>query len=118
MPDELTITGGLANIIIPAQKQVALKPAVAELMQNSPNPFRGATALRFVLPAQGHVALQVFDLSGRLVATLHDGDLPAGAHTLDWSGRDDTGVSTPAGFYFYRLTAPGFVETKKMLRVK
>lgn len=114
----LTVTGGLANIIIPAQKGVGLTPLVPALLQNHPNPFRGATALRFVLPTAGRASLQVFDLSGRLVATVHDGDLSAGEHTMDWSGRDDSGVSAPAGVYFYRITAPGFVDTKKMLRVK
>ena len=58
------------------------------------------------------------ELVGRLISTLHEGDLSAGAHVLEWSGRDDAGVSAPAGLYFYRLSAPGFIETKKMLRVK
>lgn len=114
----LTVTGGLANIIIAAQKPMAVAPLLPELMQNSPNPFHSSTAMRFLLPTPGHVSLQVFDLSGRLVATLQEGELGAGEHMLEWSGRNDEGQVAPAGFYFYRLTAPGFTQTKKMLRVK
>jgi len=114
----LTITGGLANAIQPigaAEKPWLLAPTVAALHQNVPNPFRASTAIRFALPAAGRVSLQVFDVSGRFVSTLADGVLDAGEHSIDWSGRNQYGEEMPIGVYFYRLTAPDFVETKKML---
>ncbi|HEX7879705.1 MAG TPA: S8 family serine peptidase [Candidatus Eisenbacteria bacterium] len=114
----LTITGGLANSIQPigaAEKPWPLAPIVAALHQNVPNPFHSSTAIRFALPAPGRVSLQVFDVSGRLVSTLADGILEAGEHSIDWSGRNQYGEEMPIGVYFYRLTAPDFVETKKML---
>jgi subtilisin family serine protease len=114
----LTITGGLANSIQPvtaAEKPYALAPAVAVLHQNIPNPFRATTAIRFALPANGRVSLQVFDVAGRLVSTLADGELPAGEHVVDWSGRNQYGEAMPIGMYFYRLIAPDFTETNKML---
>jgi len=117
----LTVSGGLANIIIPAQKDFvsSLKaPLIDELRQNVPNPFRGETDIAFALAARGHVSLEVFDASGRMVATLADREFEPGAHSLRWSGRDARGGAAPAGVYFYRLKTPGFQQMKKMVLVQ
>jgi hypothetical protein len=83
------------------------------LGQNYPNPFNPATTIAFVLPSRSAVSLAVYDLLGRRVATLVDGNLPAGSHQALWDAR-----SCASGMYFYRLLAPGFAETKKMLLLK
>jgi subtilisin family serine protease len=114
----LTISGGLANSIEPvfaAEKPIETAPSVPALFQNDPNPFRSRTAIRFDMPQSGRVSLHVFDVSGRLVATLNEGDLPSGSHTIEWDGRSSAGESMPVGMYFYRLIAPNFSETRKML---
>jgi len=56
------------------------------------------------------VSLKIFDLLGRELATLVDGRIAAGPHIIEW---DAEGV--PGGVYFYRLTADGFNETRKMV---
>ncbi|HTY58741.1 MAG TPA: T9SS type A sorting domain-containing protein [Bacteroidota bacterium] len=83
------------------------------LGQNYPNPFNPATTITFNLPSRGAVSLAVYDVLGRRVATLVDGNLPAGAHTAVWDGR-----SCATGVYFYRLRAEGFAQTKKMLLLR
>jgi hypothetical protein len=116
----LTVNGGLANSIVPAQKSLAAaleEPLVSFLAQNRPNPFRAGTAIRFALAKPGHVALKVFDVGGRVTRTLIDRDLGAGKHEVRWQGESDLGSRVAPGVYFYRLTAPDFIETRKMLLI-
>jgi hypothetical protein len=96
-------------------------PKVASyvLHQNVPNPFNPATTIRYELGgAGGRVKLQIFDVSGRLVNTLIDGEQQEGAHSVQWNGLDNTGRRVATGAYFYRLIAPGFTQTKKMVMLK
>jgi subtilisin family serine protease len=110
----LTVNGGLANDI-PLQKVVDTgKPVVTDLLPNIPNPFRGGTAFQFALARAGHVSLDVFDASGRLVTRVVDREFDAGVHKVDWEGRRGT-ESVPPGVYFYRFTTPGFTQTRKMI---
>lgn len=82
----------------------------------SPNPSRGAATLRYALPSGGEVALEVFDLQGRLVRTLASGHMPAGSHEARWDGRDDSGNSLGAGLYLARVRANGEERRIKLVR--
>ena len=84
-----------------------------ELYQNYPNPFNPTTTIRFSLPQRSHVTLKIFDILGREVATLVNGELNPGEHSVVY---DTKGL--PSGVYFYRLTTPTFSQTKAMEVVK
>jgi flagellar hook assembly protein FlgD len=88
------------------------------LHPNIPNPFNPTTTIRFDLAGSGRVTLRVFDVRGRVVRTLVDGLEPAGHRLVEWDGRNDGGRVVPSGTYFYRLTAPGFEQTRTMLMLK
>jgi hypothetical protein len=90
-------------------------PDIFYLRQNYPNPGRSETQISFDLPRATHVSLRVYDLSGRLVATLADETMSPGAHAVSWNGRDDAGVHVGSGIYFYRLEAGRQVQTKRMV---
>jgi hypothetical protein len=112
----LTVNGGLANDIIPAQKGFVAKPVfVTSLKPNFPNPFRASTEIHFSLAEKGRVNLEVYDANGRRITTLADRDFDAGDHFVTWSGQSASGQSLPKGVYFYRLRAPGFLRTMKMI---
>lgn len=83
------------------------------LAQNVPNPFNPLTTVKFTLPQAGQVRVQVFDLRGRLVSTLVDGEMNAGAHAVDFDGRD-----LASGTYMCRLEGEGFTRSIKMQLVK
>ncbi len=87
-------------------KQFALK-------QNYPNPFNPSTLINFSIPKAGNVTLEVFDASGRRVATLINDEMNAGNYKFDYNADN---LST--GVYFYKLSAEGFTETKKMMLIK
>jgi hypothetical protein len=71
------------------------------------------TAIRFQVPVRGHVSLKVYNVRGEVVRTVVDEAMIAGAFERSF---DATGLAS--GTYFYRLTAPGVNETRKMQLVK
>jgi len=87
------------------------------LHQNYPNPFNPTTTIAFELPVAGDVRMTVFNLLGQKVRTLHSGWLSAGTHSLDWDGRSDGGEAA-SGVYFYRLSAEGFNQSRKMVLLR
>ncbi len=86
----------------------------------SPNPFMGEASITFFLESGGMpVDVCIFDISGRLVATLADGAVPAsGAHRLTWNGTDASGAPVPGGVYVCRLTTPVSAESARMVLVR
>jgi hypothetical protein len=91
----------------------------AHLRQNYPNPFNPRTTIRYALPRTERAHLAIFDVQGRLVATLKDGVQAAGEHTIEWDGRNRQGVSVGSGIYLYRLsTESGESQARRMVVVK
>ncbi|MEX2190468.1 MAG: T9SS type A sorting domain-containing protein, partial [Bacteroidota bacterium] len=93
---------------------VGLAPLEFTLAQNYPNPFNPTTTIEFTLPADGHVVLKIYDLTGREVATLVDEERIAGVHqqvVFDAS-------RLASGMYFARLQMNGMQLLKKMVLVK
>jgi hypothetical protein len=84
------------------------------LDQNFPNPFNPSTAIAYYLPRDSKVALEVYDVSGRLVASLVERAEKKGRHSVSWNGKDETGSSVGSGVYFYRLTVGKETVSKKM----
>lgn len=85
-------------------------PARFALGRATPNPGSGAMVFSFSLPQRERAILRVFDVAGRLVATLADGTYAAGTHVVR--------VSTPGwagGVYLYRLQAGGLSATRKLV---
>jgi hypothetical protein len=82
-----------------------------------PNPFRGGTVIAYAAPSAGPVQADVYDLQGRRVARLLDGDLPAGNTSIVWDGKDDAGRAVPAGIYFCRVSGVNRTQVERLLRV-
>lgn len=79
------------------------------LSQNFPNPFNPSTTIKFFLPKKDFIKLKVFDILGREVATLIEGELNKGEYTVNFNAAE-----LSSGVYFYQLSTPTFTETKKM----
>jgi hypothetical protein len=97
----------------------------ASLGQNYPNPFNPTTKIEYRLPEAGpggvgkvNVSLTVYDVRGSRVRVLVSGLEGSGKHVVEWDGRNDAGVAVGSGVYFYRMTTPGFVVSKKMVLLK
>jgi hypothetical protein len=98
-------------------------PGEFSLGQNYPNPFNPTTQIRYGLPQQSRVSITVYDVNGRVVTKLFQGDQKAGLYDIQWDGRNQRGDVVSTGIYFYKLEAVGsdgnsFVQTRKMLMLK
>jgi hypothetical protein len=85
-------------------------PYTFALSQNNPNPFSRTTSIQFTLPISGYTTLDIYDVTGRIVATLVDGEVQAGVHSVVWDRKD-----AASGVYFYRLESGERSLTKKMV---
>ncbi|MBD3332782.1 T9SS type A sorting domain-containing protein [candidate division GN15 bacterium] len=109
----VTVRAGITNGAVDE-----LLPSDYGLGQNYPNPFNPATTIEFALPVPGEVQLEVFNVLGQTVSTLHRGRLEAGYHSIVWDGTNETGETVASGVYFYRLTADDYTKSRKMLLLK
>jgi hypothetical protein len=89
-------------------------PGSFSLGQNYPNPFNPTTSIRFDIPKDAKVTFNIYDIIGRLVATLANNELKkAGSYQVDWDA-----TNLPSGVYFYKLVTPEYTESKKMILIK
>ena len=93
-------------------------PTEFALNQNYPNPFNPTTNISFAMPNDGHVLLQVFDVTGALVKTLVDQSVRAGNMQVNWDGTNLKGGKVASGVYLYRMATDNFVTAKKMVLMK
>lgn len=88
-------------------------PASFSLSQNYPNPFNPSTNIEFALPKDEFVTLKVYDMLGKEVTALANGNFKKGVYKADWNAEGIGG-----GVYFYTITAGEFTATKKMILIK
>ena len=84
---------------------------------NYPNPFNPSTIIPYQLAASSEVRLEVFNLLGQRIATLVDGERPAGFHTATWTATDAAGRAVGAGVYIYRMTVGVESQTGRMVLI-
>ena len=88
-------------------------PKAFSLEQNYPNPFNPSTAISYEMQQPGEVSLKIYDMLGKEIATLVEGQVNAGKHTVSWNP-----ANAPTGVYFAKLISGKRSETIKMMMVK
>jgi hypothetical protein len=101
---------GGAGVIV---SDPTVRPETFVINGNYPNPFNASTALSFSLPATGQVRIEMFDMMGRLVANLYEGELGIGEHRLLWNAG-----TFSSGLYFAKVSSPWGQKTQKMVLLK
>lgn len=81
------------------------------------NPFEAPPWISYSIGVPTEVSIRVYDVSGKLVEILHDGEL-SGKGTLHWNGKDQEGRTLAAGLYFVRILTPQFDRTHKIVLVR
>ncbi|HWA07685.1 MAG TPA: T9SS type A sorting domain-containing protein [Ignavibacteria bacterium] len=111
--DKTVLNSGRMGMLVGIEPYINETPSSFELKQNFPNPFNPTTNINFSLPKSTYVSLKVYDLVGREVKTLVDGNQQQGTYNIMYDA-----VNLPSGIYFYTLKTNEFTETKKMMLVK
>jgi hypothetical protein len=85
---------------------------------NYPNPFNPTTKISYTLPQRGFVKLVIYDVLGRIVGTLVDGEKDSGVHAVGWSGQDERGNDLVSGMYIAQLRVGDLTTNTKMLLLR
>ncbi len=118
--------GGLAvyregGVILDVEKYTDEIPSGFALYQNYPNPFNPATTIEFDIPERTFVKIVIYDILGREIEKLVDGELDAGKYKVNFSAKrslSGDGYNLPSGVYFCRMEAGKFVKVMKMVLMK
>ncbi len=105
----LAVTGTATGV----EENNSVLPTKFELSQNYPNPFNPSTTIKYQVPQNSFVSVNVYDVLGNQVGTLVREEKAAGSYEL----RFDAG-NMPSGVYFYKIQAGNFTQTKKMILMK
>jgi hypothetical protein len=109
-PDAASITATVSDL-----EWSDIPEETATLGQNYPNPFNPATTIPYTIERESEVTLVVYDVAGREIKRVAEGQKPVGSYTAVWSGTDERGFQVPSGVYLVRLQAGSDVHTKKMI---
>jgi len=102
-PTDVPVDGGFRNILSHAH----------------PNPFNPIARIAYSIREAGPVTIVVYNVAGKAVCTLLESELDAGTTGfVMWDGTDEVGAKCSSGVYFYRMVAPGFIDTQKMVMLK
>lgn len=113
-----------SNLVVSAPTVEPTVPVSYGLAQNYPNPFNPSTTISYSLAKQSRVNITVYDIAGKEVSVLVDGNKSAGPQSVVWNATDRRGSGVPSGVYFYTIRATpfdggeAFVKTEKMTYVK
>ena len=97
---------------------LSLIPEVFALHQNYPNPFNPTTQIRYDLPDNEFVSINIYDVMGRKIKSLVSINQEAGYRSITWDATNDLGQTVSAGMYIYTILAGEFRQTKKMVLLK
>lgn len=114
---------GFLVVVLQQQTPLAIDdvpalPAAFALHPNYPNPFNPVSTIRYELPLGSDVSLVIYDILGREVARLVQGEQAAGYHQVVWDGRAATGREVPSGIYIARLVTGEYSKAIKMVLLK
>ena len=93
-------------------------PEAFTLEQNYPNPFNPETSIPFTIHKKSMLSLKIYDMAGKEIVTLVNGEYQPGTFNVRWNGNDNLGNKVSSGIYVYRLEAEGIVKSNKMLLLK
>lgn len=93
-------------------------PTSYAIDQNYPNPFNPTTTIKYTIPQESNVKLEIYDITGKLVNTIVNQSQSAGSYSVTWDGSNSSGMKVGSGMYLYRINAGSFIAVKKMILLK
>ena len=121
-PEGQVLTNSQSFIKLTVSENLSLVSEVVPLRynlhQNYPNPFNPKTEIKYELPKDGFIKINVYDLMGRNIKTLVNKIQIAGNHSVTWNATNNSGELVSAGMYIYTIQAGTFSQTRKMVLLK
>ena len=108
-PDTIKLKGDVATGI----ENISVAPTTYSLSQNYPNPFNPNTKIQFSITKEAFVTLKVYDMLGREVETLVNGEKGSGTYEVSFDAS-----TLSSGVYFYTINAKDFNKVKKMILLR
>ena len=105
------------RVRVPRQ-DAAQRPGRFRLYPAYPNPFNAMTVIRYDLPVEGAVSVEIFDAAGRRIRRLAESRQTPGTHVVRWDGRDGTGRPAPSGLYLCRVRCGSLVGSGKIVLMR
>ncbi len=112
---ERRVPAGWIDLSIPVIPFAPHPSPAAGVLGVAPNPMANSCTFAFELASPGSTTVRVFDVSGRLVRTLLDEQLPLGRHSAVWDARGDHGQVVANGVYFYRIETPDGLRVARLV---
>ena len=107
---------GIINTL--SNNSFEISPQAFQLNQNYPNPFNPNTEIGYSIPEDTLFTVIIYNVQGISIQSLVNQNQSAGLHQTNWNGKDEKGISMPAGMYFYTIQTDKFKDTKKMILLK
>lgn len=96
-----------------------MKPTEYKIENAYPNPFNPSTKIRFSIPKNEKVRLEIYDMRGRLVNSLIDSEfINAGSYESTWNGKNNRGETVSSGIYLARITTGNYIQSIKLNLIK
>jgi hypothetical protein len=119
----MRIGGGNSHLTLRVTGSGTLLPKEYALYQNYPNPFNPTTTIKYALPVDSKVTVELYNIIGQRVRTLVNTEQAAGYYLTDWNGQNDGGAQLASGMYFMRMSAGGkdgrtFSDVRKVMLLK
>ena len=119
LPEVLSGQGGVFFVILPAMNIESNEIPNEFMLYNAfPNPFNPSTTIRFDLPEDSFVTINVYDMVGRHVKTLLNNKMSAGRKSIVWDSTNNFDQPVSTGTYFYTIKTGEYSQTKKMVYLK
>jgi len=122
----LVFTTNVGEFILPVHLVITILgidddtviPSIFSVSDNYPNPFNPRTEFTVSIPEKSHVVVNIYDILGRQVALLAEGDYTAGRYRMEWTGKTDVNAVAPSGVYLLIVQAGNDIITHKMIMMK
>ena len=100
-------------------QELPITPKVFSLSQPFPNPVtKGIANIKYAVPRTSNVNVRIYNVTGRAIKTIANGEKVPGMYNFVWNGSSDNGEKVAQGVYFVRMIAPEYKATKKLIFVK
>jgi hypothetical protein len=109
---------GVGCEVLSNSENTSITPTSFVLHQSHPNPFNPTTQIKYDLPEDALVSINIYDLMGRSIKSLVNSNQSAGYRSIQWNATNNLGEPVSAGMYIYMIQAGEFRQTKKMVLLK